>query len=77
MLFNKFVYQINTFFLCGKLNCNICPLGLFLDFFFFGCSFLTQDDRKGKEHLDSWFSDKLQPFNMYSHQPEIVKVRKI
>lgn len=32
-----------------------------------------RDDRKGKEHLDSWFSDKLQPFNMYSHQPEIVK----
>jgi ATP-dependent RNA helicase DHX29 len=27
-----------------------------------------------KENLDVWFSDPTQPFNMYSQQPEVVKV---
>ncbi|CAF1837484.1 unnamed protein product [Brassica napus] len=37
---------------------------------------LTKSDhnaQRRKENLDVWFSDRTQPFNMYSQEPEVVK----
>ena len=41
---------------------------------------LTKSDhnaQRRKENLDVWFSDRTQPFNMYSQEPEVVKVTYI
>ncbi|KAG7588375.1 Helicase superfamily 1/2 ATP-binding domain [Arabidopsis suecica] len=34
---------------------------------------LPKGEGRRKENLDVWFSDKTQPFNMYSQEPEVVK----
>ncbi|KAJ0020057.1 hypothetical protein Pint_31398 [Pistacia integerrima] len=42
------------------------------------CKFhFSSAEGKKKEKLDSWFSGKSQPFNMYAHHSSIVKVRPI